>query len=414
MKKILLFLRLISSYLILFINILEILIKHRKVINFIKKKNNENICICYEGGFGVICTLCDRLIQSSKNFSLILFFDNDRFHNRYFKNFFPKLDIFYLELFSYSYGLSGYYNQKSLRQKSILYLLIKKIIQFYSKKFHVFSGSIKDEISLEIFPKPSLLDNEKIKKIISWDGQQKYETATEIVTPFIQQKSIEPDDHVLNLVNSKIDSKILNYKKKICINIRSKYPLIRNTGDLNLYQKSINYLEQLNYLFFFTGEVSKKQLFNKINFKNKDNVYFNEDFNLKKDLFDFYVPILCEYGLFSQAGGLNIRTYSKKKLTLIINAYPLSYTHLNSVILHKNVLDKNGKKIKLSNDIIENSADSEIHPNTEEQILKSLKTYLKLYENSEDLITKTNKNLQIFKKYNPLVDDKDYNCVVID
>ena len=155
-------------------------------------------------------------------------------------------------------------------------------------------------------------------------------------------------------------------------------------------------------------------MFNKINFKNKDNVYFNEDFNLKKDLFDFYVPILCEYALFSQAGGLNIRTYSKKKLTLIINAYPLSYTHLNSVILHKNVLDKNGKKIKLSNDIIENSADSEIHPNTEEQILKSLKTYLKLYENSEDLITKTNKNLQIFKKYNPLVDDKDYNCVVID
>ncbi len=117
MKKILLFLRLIFSYFILVLNIFEILIKHRKIINFIQKKNNENICICYEGGFGVICQLCDRLIKSDKNFSLILFFDNDRFHNRYFKNFFPQQDIFYLELFSYSYGIKGYLNQKNTKEK---------------------------------------------------------------------------------------------------------------------------------------------------------------------------------------------------------------------------------------------------------------------------------------------------------
>ena len=88
MKKILIFLRSIISYFILLFNILEILIKHKRIINFIKKKNNENICICYEGGFGIVCQLCDRLIKSEKSFSLILFFDNDRFHNRYFKIFF--------------------------------------------------------------------------------------------------------------------------------------------------------------------------------------------------------------------------------------------------------------------------------------------------------------------------------------
>ena len=93
-----------------------------------------------------------------------------------------------------------------------------------------------------------------------------------------------------------------------------------------MYQKSISYLEKLGYLFFLLK--FKNQLFEKINFINKDKVYFHDDFNLKKDLFDFYVPILCEYALFSQSGGLTIRTYAKKKLTLIVNAYPLSYTHL--------------------------------------------------------------------------------------
>ena len=149
-KKILLILRLVFSYFILGINILEILIKRKRIIDYIKKKNNKNICICYEGGFGVICQICDRLIKSDKSFSLILFFDNDRFHNRYFKNFFPKLDIFYLELFSYSYGLSGNFNQKNMNQKFILYLLIKKIIQFYSKKFNIYTGSVHDQISLKI------------------------------------------------------------------------------------------------------------------------------------------------------------------------------------------------------------------------------------------------------------------------
>ncbi len=413
MKKILLFLKLIFSYLILFLNILEILIKHRKVINFIKKKNNENICICYEGGFGVICTLCDRLIKSSKNFSLILFFDNDRYHNRYFKNFFPKLDIFYLELFSYSYGLSGYYNQKSLRQKSILYLLIKKIVQLYSKKFHICSGSIKDEISLEIFPKRSLLDNEKIKKVITWESE-KYECATEIVTPFIKQKSIEPDGYILNLINKKIDKNIIDYKKKICIHVRSKYPLVRNNGDLSLYQKSVNYLEKLNYLFFFTGEISKNKLFQKLNFRNKDNVFFHDDLNLSKEICDFYFPILCEYALFVQAGSVNIRTYSKKKLTLIINAFPLSYTHFNSVILHRNVFDVTGKKVNLSQNVIEKSQDYNLQENNEEQILDGIKTYLELYENPNNLRVKNDKKLQIFKKYNPLVDHEDYNCIIID
>ena len=412
-KKILLILRLVFSYFILGINILEILIKRKRIIDYIKKKNNKNICICYEGGFGVICQICDRLIKSDKSFSLILFFDNDRFHNRYFKNFFPKLDIFYLELFSYSYGLSGNFNQKNMNQKFILYLLIKKIIQFYSKKFNIYTGSVHDQISLKIFPKQSLLKNKKIKKIICWEVE-KYECPIEIVTPFIQERSIEPDEHVLNLVNSKIDAKILNHKKKICINVRLKYPLIRNTGDLNLYQKSISYLEKLDYLFFFTGEISKIQLFEKINFINKNRVFFYDDFNLKKDLFDFYVPILCEYALFSQSGGLTIRTYAKKKLTLVVNAYPLSYTHCNSVILNKNVDDNNGKRISLTNSIIENSLISNIRPNTEEQILESVKNYIKLYENSKDSDTQTNKNLQIFKKYNPLVDHEDYNCIVLD
>tara|TARA_E500000178_G_scaffold355563_1_gene428659 strand:+ start:566 stop:1807 length:1242 start_codon:yes stop_codon:yes gene_type:complete len=412
MKKILLFLRLIFSYFILVLNIFEILIKHRKIINFIQKKNNENICICYEGGFGVICQLCDRLIKSDKNFSLILFFDNDRFHNRYFKNFFPQQDIFYLELFSYSYGIKGYLNQKNTKEKKILYLLIKQIIQFYSKKFNIHDGSIKNKISLEIFPKQSLLHDNKVKKILTW-RVEKYECPIEIVNPFIKEKSIEPDKYITNLVNSKIDEKILNYEKKICINVRSKYPLIRNTGDLGLYQKSISYLEQLGYLFFFTGEISKNHLFQKINFINKDRVYFNDDFNLTKDVFDFYIPILCEYALFSQSGGLTIRTYAKKKLTLVVNAYPLSYTHFNSVILHKNIFDENGKKINMSNHTIENSPESNIYPNSQEQILESLKTYLKLYEHPNDLTLKTNKNSQIFKRYNPLVDHKDYNCIIL-
>ena len=118
--------------------------------------------------------------------------------------------------------------------------------------------------------------------------------------------------------------------------------------------------------------------------------------------------------MFSQAGGLTIRSYSKKKLTLIVNAYPLSYTHFNSVILHKNVVDENGKKISLTNDTIENSPDSNIHPNTEEQILESVKTYIQLYENSKDLDKRNFKNVQMFKKYNPLVDHEDYNCIIIE
>ena len=413
MKKMFLFIRSILSYLILFFNILEILIKHKKIINFIEKKNNKNVCVCNEGGFGTICQLSDRLIKSDKNYSLILIFDVDRYHNEYFKNFFPKLDIFYLELLSYSYGLSGYFNEKNLRQKKILYLLIKKIIHFYTKKFNVCNGSIKHEISLEIFPKQSLLQNNKIKKILTWEVE-KYECPIEIVNPFIEEKSIEPDDYILKLINSKIDKKILNYEKKICINIRSKYPLTRNTGDLRFYQKSISYLEKLGFLFFFTGEISKKELFKKINFVNKDKVYFYFDFNFKKDLFDFYIPILCKYALFSQAGGLTIRTYAKKKLTLIVNAYPLSYTHFNSVILHKNLLDENGKRTDLSNNNIENSSDKNIHQNTEEQILESVKTYLRLYENSKEITLLKNNKIQIFKKYNPMVDHKDYNCTILD
>ena len=172
----------------------------------------------------------------------------------------------------------------------------------------------------------------------------------------------------------------MNYKKKICINVRSKYPLIRNTGDLSLYQKSVTYLEQFGYLIFFTGEISKNQLFEKINFINKDRVYFHDDFNLPKDLFDFYVPILCEYALFSQSGGLTIRTYAKKKLTLIVNAYPLSYTHFNSVILHKNVIDQNGERIALSNENIENSPDTNIL-----QILIGLPNITVLYISLETL-----------------------------
>ena len=103
----------------------------------------------------------------------------------------------------------------------------------------------------------------------------------------------------------------------------------------------------------------------------------------------------------------------KKKLTLVVNAYPLSYTHFNSVILHKNIFDENGKKINMSNHTIENSPESNIYPNSQEQILESLKTYLKLYEHPNDLTLKTNKNSQIFKRYNPLVDHKDYNCIIL-
>ena len=51
--------------------------------------------------------------------------------------------------------------------------------------------------------------------------------------------------------------------------------------------------------------------------------------------------------------------------------------------------------------------------NSQEQILESLKTYLKLYEHPNDLTLKTNKNSQIFKRYNPLVDHKDYNCIIL-
>ena len=308
--------------------------------------------------------------------------------------------------------MSGYFNQKNLKQKKILYLLIKKIIQLYSKKFNICDGAIKNEIALKIFPKQSLLKDNKVKKALTM-VVEKYECPIEIVNPFIEEKSIEPDKHILNLVNSKIDAKILNYKKKICINVRSKYPLIRNTGDLSLYQKSVTYLEQFGYLIFFTGEISKNQLFEKINFINKDRVYFHDDFNLPKDLFDFYVPILCEYALFSQSGGLTIRTYAKKKLTLIVNAYPLSYTHFNSVILHKNVIDQNGERIALSNENIENSPDTNIRPNTQEQIFNSLKTYLNLYENSKELNSDIEKNLQKYKKYNPLIDHKGYNCIIL-
>jgi hypothetical protein len=82
--------------------------------------------------------------------------------------------------------------------------------------------------------------------------------------------------------------------------------------------------------------------------------------------------------------------------------------------LHKNVVDNNGKRISLTNSIIENSLNSNIRPNTEDQILESVKNYIKLYENSKDSDTQTNKNLQIFKKYNPLVDHEDYNCIVLD
>ena len=133
MKKIFLFLRSVTTYLIILFNIFEILIKSKKIINFINKKNNENVCICYEGGFGVICNLCDRLIKSKKNFSLILLFDNERFHNRYFKNFFPKQDIFYLNLFSYSYGLTRYFNQKNIEQKNFYIYLSKKYPILFKK-----------------------------------------------------------------------------------------------------------------------------------------------------------------------------------------------------------------------------------------------------------------------------------------
>ena len=73
MKKIFLFFK-IGNYLFNYtFNIFEILIKSKKIINFINKKNNENVCICYEGGFGVICNLCDRLIKSKKFFFNITF-----------------------------------------------------------------------------------------------------------------------------------------------------------------------------------------------------------------------------------------------------------------------------------------------------------------------------------------------------
>ena len=91
----------------------------------------------------------------------------------------------------------------------------------------------------------------------------------------------------------------------------------------------------------------------------------------------------------------------------------MSYTHFNSVILHKNLLDENGKRTDLSNNNIENSSDENIHQNTEEQILESVKTYLRLYENSKETTLLKNNKIQIFKKYNPMVDHKDYNCTIL-
>ena len=72
------------------------------------------------------------------------------------------------------------------------------------------------------------------------------------------------------------------------------------------------------------------------------------------------------------------------------------------------------EKESLSNNIIENSSDYNIHPNTEEQILESVKTYLKLYENPKQLNLNKNKILHLFKKYNPLISHTDYNCIILD
>jgi hypothetical protein len=414
MKLILKKIRFIISNFVFIINLLELFIYKKKIFKLIAKYNILNICICYEGGFGITTALSDRLSNlSNKKYLLIIFFDKKRFHNIYLQNFFSKVNIINLHLvFRSSPILSRIFNLE-IWQKELLYKFLKYLIKKKISKININSQYFIKKANTQLLP-PQYKKNKNLKRLLLWRSK-KFELPLELNKPFLKTPTIQADKFIIDYIKSKIKRNIFAHNKNICIFFRNKHPIMKNNGRLEDYYITIKYLLRQNFNIFITGEYEYNDILKKLIIS--DQIFTSEKYNCKKDIFDFFFSSFCEFNISAVSGGLTIPTFSNKFI-YIPNAYPLTFTWPNSLILYKNVNLIDGSITKYNKNLIEElDPDLNCHNfndkyfisnNTPKEIYEGLLEYLQIFKKKK--INKNNK--KIFLEYNPIFNNKNFNCQI--
>lgn len=412
------FVKTLVSKFIYYINFIEILIYSNNIIKYINTNKIYKICIFYEGGFGVLNTLCERVYQNKeRNFLIINFYEKGRFHNKYISNFFSNLDIINIYLFSSQSKIFSFLKNYDPILKQKLFNLLKKKILRFDQSLKVFDQNLIYKLNTLMMPEQ--IKSNKLNKMLLWQTK-KYECPTELNKIFYRQISIKPDKKILNIIQKNIGKFYLTYKKNFCIHIRNKYPIIKNNGSINDYISSIKYLLKNKFNIFIVGEFDLNENV-KILIENNNRIFTAQKFNIPKDIFDFYFLHFCKYSIVSQSGAMTVPTYSNKFIYLP-NFYPLSLTFPNSLILYKKIIKNNKQKYthkciqQLDSNFNNKSISSyEIVNNSDKEILNGLIEYLSIFKMKSELIKKQYflKNLNSkLTKYNPLYSHEKFKCLI--
>jgi hypothetical protein len=333
MKKFYIYIEIIKSFLILFVDIF------RLIIFFLPKKRSQ-IFLQLEGGFGHTISEPHFLkITQKKKWFIVVAFDKN-FHNKCIdKVFYPNL-IWIKK--------TRIYWRFSYQIEKIITFLFKFILLTNVQSTYDYIMKLECKVKKNNYHK--MLESRTFKKF------------------FINRKHNYYDNYLKSLNFDEILNQFKNYKGLINFQIRSKGKLtltydeksqLRDFDKIESYKLAIEYIIRDGWIVVFGGDKFKIPDWLS---RYEDRIIFKEKFRINNDMYNIFAGLKTDIYIGPTSGATMFSLINPKKKQLILNCLPFGYGYANSVVAYPliNFLDKKDFKEILTFNIYNKNSDFEI------------------------------------------------------
>lgn len=279
--------------------------------------------IIYDGGFGIFNSIFKILEINEKSNCIIFVLYNPCRHNKFLGEF-VSYKTYWINTLLFDF----FFRKYSLTVKRLFAKLLKKILKFFSKEVYL----INEYLNYYFKTNTSIFGSKDKSVWPDYLVHHKFLISNNYIkteVPKIKLPSYIPKKNYYKTINLKI--------KKATSGIESIY---RNSSNIQEYSLVIKNLVEMDCFVFISGEIDVKILNYQNIFKHK-NIKINEKKDRKLDIYA-YLNSDCTIG--PHSGSTNFNTIHYKP-QLILDAYPIGHSWLNSTMAYK-MVETNQTKFK--------------------------------------------------------------------
>ncbi len=367
----------LKKFILFPIYLIEFIISFLSLIRFLKKNINKIYFIQLEGGFGHTITTPYMLdFHYDKDWILIFGFSKHR-HNKEINKLFNN-KIFFIDI-TFAFFLDF---KHKIKLENFLKSLIFRILKIKINSIH---GNNE-----KITAAPYNKNKEYLKRLDSkffWiyhKTNKIYKLPSDLNEKFTAKiKKFNPNKN--KIVNFIIRTK--DTDKNFAL---KKTGMSRDFGDINKYEKVIEFLVNKNFKILFSGD---EFVFPESLIKFKENFITLEDTNFKKEEYGIFAGMCSNFSIGPVSGALHYNLLTRNP-SLILDCGVFGYGYPNSLISYKKIQVNSAldlKKIFL--DFFYNFSDPEYIRNfyknnkteelNEDELLLILKEFIEIIENKK-------------------------------